>query len=319
MNTQLFRGLLDRCEVFEWPRFEQLVNQYADAYEFKQSLSKPIVVYCTGNPWDMDQVCDFLRSSHSNDIVQTVLVNDVETVRRHPDLKLCHFPATGIGMVEELRQKLWSGEISWDHRTHLVSCLNHQTKAHRLRLAQRLHSQNLVDRLYFSFAGYASPFVTQAGFEAEEWFHQNRTRFPIMANEWDPVRNDWDPFSPGFSDTYLNICTESSMENFCPTEKTWKHIIAGCLSITLASPLFCAKMRDIGFALEFDGIPIGPIDQHPNWAQRVDLAVDLLSDILDHIPDIWHLNLPKLKHNHEIMESGIWTKPFYDNLKSHMV
>jgi hypothetical protein len=97
--------------------------------------------------------------------------------------------------------------------------------------------------------------------------------------------------------------TETYVEDFLPTEKVVKPLLAGCLIMPVSSQHYVKKLERMGFDLQFDGIDYTLYDNLPTWQQRADRVVALANKLYPNLEDIWHANIGRLKHNRNLFFS----------------
>ena len=139
----------------------------------------------------------------------------------------------------------------------------------------------------------------------ESWLHDEFPRLPRQIEEYDNQDNKYDNWvkSVAFSETYANIVTETYVEDFLPTEKVVKPLLAGCLIMPVSSRSYMKKLESMGFDLQFEGIDYTVYDDLPTWIERADQVAHLANVLYPNFEDIWQANIGRLKHNRNLFFS----------------
>jgi hypothetical protein len=140
----------------------------------------------------------------------------------------------------------------------------------------------------------------------EQWLTNEFPNLPRQIEEHDNTDNKYDNWvtSVAFSGSYANIVTDTYVDDFVPTEKVVKPLLAGCLFMPISSQGYMKKLERMGFDLKFQGIDYNIYDNLPTWQQRADAVVNLANEIYPDIKDIWHANIDRLKHNRSLFFSS---------------
>ena len=142
------------------------------------------------------------------------------------------------------------------------------------------------------------------GDEVFEFYHQEAAvlpRSPDPTYNWEASKH-YQVKQAGFVDSYFNIVSETSEEVFCPTEKTYKPLQAGCLITAAASVNHLGKVAKLGFDFNYHGVDQN-YETDADWKQRIAKMIVMIDQIYDSIPQLWQINLPRIRHNQELFHS----------------
>lgn len=258
------------------------------------------------------------------------MVSCHEMVEQYRHLNFRYFPyfiAEGIAQTKT-QNELENPIVNFEHRTNILSCVNRFARFHRLYTFYRICQQPNLKDIKFSFTRLETLFPDENGIlqptdltldqmldvarlhnyyteDFELWLREIFPRLPIQIEEQDNRDNKYDNWvkSVAFSETYANIVTETYVEDFLPTEKVVKPLLAGCLIMPISSRHYVKKLERMGFDLQFEGIDYTLYDNLPTWQERADRVVLLANELYPNLKDIWHLNSSRLKHNRELFFS----------------
>jgi hypothetical protein len=196
-----------------------------------------------------------------------------------------------------------------------ISCLNRFPKQHRLYTYSKLVKKN-----YNSLLSCWHPNIDP------------NTKQPINLNLNDDVKNEvgdltnffkevdigWNEndhgfLHPAFTDSYLNIVTESSTGVTFFTEKTCKPLVAGQLFLQVNGKNGINKLQQLGIeCFDFD-----EYDNDNYFIDRIDKMLNFLDKIYNDLPDIYNENLPKIKYNQEYLLSQTFRNRLLAPLLEH--
>jgi hypothetical protein len=103
---------------------------------------------------------------------------------------------------------------------------------------------------------------------------------------------------PAFSNSYLNIITETSYELICLSEKTFKPLISGQLFTFSSAPYSLAALKELGFET-FDNIINSDYDSKLNMYDRVDYMINEITSLYQNIESLYFENKEKIRFNQE--------------------
>jgi hypothetical protein len=121
----------------------------------------------------------------------------------------------------------------------------------------------------------------------EQWYSikDNFTdRNDIISN----IRIDADIHHPAFSDSYINLVSETTVDGLFVSEKTWKPIASGQLFLIIGGRSTVAYLKDFGVDVFDDVIDHKYYDNEPDWQTRIHKIHNLIEDLLSQ--DLYVLN-----------------------------
>lgn len=137
---------------------------------------------------------------------------------------------------------------------------------------------------------------------------------------WDPKinSNDHSWIHPAFSDTYLNVVTESVVDpGIYFSEKTFKPLAAGQLFVVLGNKNSVRQLSQYGIECFFKDLDNHNYETSDCWIERANQLLALLDSIYYNIEDIYWQNIREIKHNQEWVLSDAFRKlcekPLRDN------
>ena len=298
------------------------------------SGKKSIVIDAASDPWNPEEVKNFLKDCNFSKAISAVLVNEKSFAEKNQNLNFRFFPIWayryacrgrqgGVGSIDNIFLK---------KRNYKVSCLNRIPKLHRLYTYYWLKQLSWSNEVYLSFHGTifedssARTELTlekinqQLGSTVADFFSTQADSFPIK-NQQD---YNWgeqyihEVNAPAYIDCYSNLCTESSVNYYCPTEKTFKCIIAGNLIFPVASCGFVTELLDRGLDINFQGLNLKKLDLTINWKSRITDVLNQLDRVYSNLEDIWIHNKKSLINNREILVNGQLENNLLKNIQDHI-
>lgn len=258
------------------------------------------------------------------------MTGDHEIVERYKHLNFRYFPyfmAEGIAQVKTANE-LENPNITFGPRNNILSFVNRFARFHRVYAFYKLSKQPNLAQAKVSFTRLETTFPDENGLlhpvnlsldqmldvarrenyystDFEAWLTDEFPRLPRQIEEYDNTDNKYDNWvkSVAFSGSYANIVTDTYVDDFVPTEKVVKPLLAGCLFMPISSRGYMHKLERMGFDLAFDGIDYSVYDNLPTWQERADAVVELANNIYPYIEDIWHRNINRLTHNRNLFFS----------------
>ena len=304
-----------------WYDVRNHLRHYKNAHQLNQDLhqaaqGRPIILDAASDPVEHQELIDTIQTANLADIAVT-LVNDIDQRHRLTNLNLRYFPKwILVTMAKFHRTDLQLPPTLWQHRTHALSCMNRLVRKHRFYTWFLIQQRSWFKDVYRSFGSFGSCPRNSVGEYVQlddmnnvlpadcfQWFVENMHQFPITSDpNFDWFNNQHDHLCPAFVDSYANIVTETSVEVFCPTEKTTKCLQTGTLMFPVASADYLSKLAAMGFAVDFEGIDY-TWDNLPNWQVRAQLCVQQVDTVFDNLQQIWQQNIPRLQHNQNLFRS----------------
>lgn len=257
------------------------------------------------------------------------LVSCPEIASSYQQLNFRYFPyfmAEGIAQTK-ICDDLINPEINFESRSNRLSCVNRFARYHRVYTLFLLCQQPNLVQAQFSFTSLETKLPDGNGVlhpvnltidellevakqreyctpEFESWLRNDYPRWPRKIETYEPTTsNDTILNCLAFGDSYANIVTETYVDDFLPTEKVVKPLLAGCLFMPVASANYMKKLELMGFDLQFQGLDYQHYDTLPTWKQRAEKVVEMANKLYPDFDDIWHENLDRLKHNRSLFFS----------------
>jgi hypothetical protein len=205
-------------------------------------------------------------------------------------------------------------------RQHRVSCLNRNPTAFRLYLYYQLLQRHYGQDVMLSMHGLTCPYSQEQmtldhprfndiPADAKHWLQQHslvREAYPgDNGNNFDEPGNPGDHnwLHPAFSDTYLNIITESGVSTGFYSEKTFKPLAAGQLFFMVADANSTRGLQRMGFETFDEDFNAHSYEQAPSFVTRIDDMIALLDSKYDQIEELYFKNQTAIKHNQEYVLS----------------
>lgn len=313
-------------------KFSELLDFYKSPEKIPYYKGKKsIVIDAASDPWDLDWVKDIAARCCPSGVVSAILINDKVFADQNQHLNFRFFPVWGYRYCQWIQQYS-NRDFFSNPRATRVSCLNRIPRLHRAYTYYLLNQLPWNKDVFLSFYGLQAGnhlnanFVelslnyieTELGAEVANFFATQLEKFPITCQSnynWD---NCHDAATDAYTNCYSNICTESSHDNFCPTEKTFKCIASGTLIFPVACPNFVSLLTHLGLDINYTGMNLTAIDSITDWKTRTKLTIDLLDQLYYNIEDIWRLNLNQLQDNQQVLQSRQLESTILKNIKDHL-
>jgi hypothetical protein len=110
--------------------------------------------------------------------------------------------------------------------------------------------------------------------------------------------NDHDFDHPAFTNSYLNITTETRVSQQLFTEKTAKTLAAGQLFLQVNGADSINSLRSLGLET-FDNVLDNSYDLLPNFTDRIDKMFQTLDAVESDLEQIYNDNLSAIRYNQE--------------------
>lgn len=94
------------------------------------------------------------------------------------------------------------------------------------------------------------------------------------------IREDWDISHPAYTDSYINLVTETDMSNAFVTEKTWKPVASAQLFLIVGHRNAVAHLRSLGVDTFDDIVDHDYYDNEPDWQIRIQKIHQVLDKLL---------------------------------------
>jgi len=290
---------------------------------------KSIVIDAASDPWGLAWIKDIVAPYQESGIISAILINDKKFAEKNQNFNFRFFPVWAYRCAA-LAQQYQSIDFFSHRRTHNVSCLNRMPKIDRAYIYYLLNQLSWHNEIFLSFAGLT---VTNGGNQGKitvedientlgsavaEFFIKEFPRFPLSSENNYQQTNCHRFDSPAYMDCYSNLCTETSITTFCPTEKIFKCIVSGTLIFPMASQNFVKSLNDLGLDIDYAGLNLSTVDSIEDWRSRARATVDLVNQHYNDIQDIWHNNRDRLRFNQQVLVSKKIDEIILPNVQDHL-
>lgn len=193
--------------------------------------------------------------------------------------------------------------INLDKRAFKVSCLNRIPRAHKFYTYLKLLELSYTDML-LSFNGVRDS-NTNSDIDPNDfnYFGDLYTRFPnvplykesmVGDTTWN---NDLGIAHPAFSNTYLNVVTETNHLYSFYSEKICKPLASGQLFLVSGGQNSLSGLRYLGFDC-FDDLFCGhSYDKDSDYICRIDGMITQLDGVYTDIESLYHANINRVADN----------------------
>jgi len=255
---------------------------------------------------------NFTESDVIHKIANSMVHCDIPGLLLSPDPnintdKIKYFPIFACyGMT------VWNRTIVMDQRrNYLYSCLNRNPHLHRiinwlslrdvpngLWSIYNLPQNNILER-----TDYTADFIDQ--------WSQEKQKLSVDCS------NDLSCNHPAFTQSYINIVTETVMRNTVfVSEKTWKPVAAGQLFLVVGCVGTIAYLRNIGVDV-FDDIVDHSYDSEPDWFKRIQaLQLSFKKLVSQDIDSIWKQTLHRRQKNQTNFFNGMFVDPYVTEINN---
>lgn len=224
--------------------------------------------------------------------------------------------------LENYRAKTVSHpRIPIDIRKNKLSCLNRMYRPHRAYFIFWLRERSYF---YDSVITHKDKVCAYTGNQIDplthDWFTREFDKDQRVLLQranldfedvWDPRinANDHSWSHPAFSDTYLNVVTESVVDpGLYFSEKTFKPLAAGQLFVILGNKNSVRQLSQYGIECFFEDLDNHSYETSDCWIERANRLLALLDEIYHNIEDIYWQNIREIKHNQEWVLSNSFRK-----------
>lgn len=123
---------------------------------------------------------------------------------------------------------------------------------------------------------------------------------PLVADATDPQIEILNIDNKAFCDSYVNIFTESDYPKPIVTEKSIKPFLSGQFFAVLGHPSAYTHLKELGFDLLED---ILPMPQHSSFRQQAQELVEATNTLLPNINLVWDQTYERRLHNYKLARS----------------
>ena len=194
-------------------------------------------------------------------------------------------------------------------RNYNISCLNRFPFSHKVYTFYQLLKNNLItDKSLVSCNGLKDPYNLQRQMTMMDlWDIPTKIKDELASinlyRECMPLDNKWNNdhsiTHPAFSDTYLNIITESTYCTSFYTEKTCKPLASGQLFLSANGPSSLKTLRHYGFDCFDNVFSAHDYEEDLNFITRIDKMINVLINLYPNIEQIYHDSLDRIMYNRE--------------------
>jgi hypothetical protein len=332
LSTSYFRDfeLFKEYLYLNAGNFSNLISHYHLPENIPQFQGKKsIVIDASSDPCSLDWVKTLIESHNKSGVISAVLINDKKFADQHQQENFRFFPVWAYRYANQ-SQQYQSRDFFSPQRNYKVSCLNRMPKLERAYTYYLLNQKTWRDEIFLSFAGLTidnnnnqgqltvKEIEKNLGATVAEFFINELAKFPLSSEKEYQWTNCHRADSPAYTTCYSNLCTETGVSMFCPTEKTFKCIVSGTLIFPMANCGFLSALNDLGLDINYQGLNLDTIDSIQDWKSRARALVDLLDLRYQHIEDIWHNNRDQLQHNQQILMSKKIDDIILPNVQDHI-
>ena len=311
-------------------------SEFLDFYKSPDKIpyykgKKSIVVDAASDPWDLNWVKDIAIRCKSSGVVSAFLINDKLFADDNQDLNFRFFPVWGYRYCQWIQQYS-NKDFFRSSRTTRVSCLNRIPRLHRAYTYYLLNQLPWRNDIFLSFYGLQagneinsnsvelslSYIESELGPTVANFFANQLEKFPISRQidyDWSNCHN---AATTPYANCYSNICTESSYDTFCPTEKTFKCIATGTLIFPISCPNFVSLLTYLGLDIDYVGMNLSTVDSITDWKMRTQMTIDLLDQMYYNIEDVWADSRTQLQYNQQVLQSKQLENTILKNIQDHL-
>ena len=212
-------------------------------------------------------------------------------------------------------------------RNYLVSCLNRNCFPHKIYTYLQFLKREYISKSAVSFSNSycvdaqltpldfsKSPFVDDLPKDIIDEA-KKLSLYREIPNDNEGWSNDHSLDNLGFTDSYLNITTETRHRYSLFTEKTAKTLAAGQLFLQVNGPRSLDGLRTLGLNT-FDSVFNNhEYDNQTNFMSRIDGMFKILDTIVPNLEDIYHSNISEIKDNRDYFLSESFRIRMEKNLR----
>lgn len=206
-------------------------------------------------------------------------------------------------------------EINFGKRTTSVSCLNRIPRAHKFYTYLRLLEKSYKDDILLSFNGIRDANtnndidpndVTYFGEIYKQFSHVPLYKESAVTDtQWG---NDIGISHPAFSDSYLNIVTETNQVRCFYSEKTAKPLASGQMFLMVNGKDSIPGLKSMGFDTYDDILDSHSYDNDNNYMIRIDKMLATLDRLYDVMEQVYLENTNRLQANQQYFVSDTFRK-----------
>lgn len=175
------------------------------------------------------------------------------------------------------------------NREYYVSCLNRRPLNHRAYLITKLYNHEFVNNknyiTFFNQNPYTKKLISEQDYYINQLPNPIKQQFidliPLLPFNHDAEyqgSNDTSFNHNAYSNSYINIVTESEVECRWFSEKVMKPLATGQMFLLAAGQHSVNDLRLLGFDMFDDIIDHSRYDSLDSWTDRLDVILDLLTE-----------------------------------------
>jgi hypothetical protein len=246
---------------------------------------------------------EFCDHADKNNLNIVILIGNATCHQQRPQIiyypywyHRCRSPGWFSKKIHKKNKK----NIDSIEKTHKISCLNGNPRWHRIYNYLLLKTKPYFDEFLFSMhlpvdqdkileLTWNPPYQHVIPQELLQQWNSIKNEFlPKNQMKLYKVRSDADIYHPAYTDSYINLVTETTMDGLFVTEKTWKPIASGQFFLIVGSQHTISYLKDFGVDTFDDIIDHKYYDSEPDWQQRIHKVHEIIEDLL--LQDIVALN-----------------------------
>ena len=240
-------------------------------------------------------LCDYADEHNLNVII---LVGDIA---RHPQRsQIVYYPYWYHRTKNNFFSKnQYQENIKSINKTYKISCLNGNPRWHRIYNYLLLKDKKYFNEFLFSmhlpasddhkmYSDWSVPDDYTIPEKLLEQWYSIKDKFFNKTDIKSFTRVDVDNQHAAYTDSYINLVTETTMDGLFVTEKTWKPIASGQLFLIIGGKSTVSYLKDFGVDVFDDIIDHKYYDDEPDWQTRIHKIHNLIEDLLSQ--DLYVLN-----------------------------
>jgi hypothetical protein len=312
-------------------QFFKLLEEYGTADNIPgYSNKRTIVIDNASDPWGSSWIRPMVENTKPG-VITAILCPDKKFVDENPDLNLRFFPVWVYRYTQQAQQYRYINFFD-KPRDHTVSCLNRMPKIPRIYTYFLLRQLDWHEKILLSFYGltvdhtdekFLGPpqkitlqqIYDELGPSVGDFFEKEIARFPLTWQTDYQWTNCHSADTEAFANCYANVCTETAIEAFLPTEKILKCITSGMLIFPVACKNFLKLMMNLELDINYPGLDLEHIDTIADWRLRTLAMVQRLDQLHNQIPDLWNQNRHQLQDNQQKIVGGQISDKIFKNIE----
>lgn len=291
----------DRYVIYNF----SFIDQYLDRFDQVKNLvpGAQVIINAYNDPYNYTHISNRIRANGLQNQC-TILIGDLELAHEYRDMGFRYFGFFWHWWYSWYYQLPVAGappmiiQPDWRNRAHRLSCLNRNPSYSRFVTMYELQQQSWFDQVYSSFGNVDLLDYLRLDHDVRTWFYNNADRFPFSHQPNYQGDNCWAVNVPAYAHSYANLITETYSSFILLSEKTIKPLVAGNLVFLAAASGAAKQLRLMQFDIDFEGVDLS-YDTVPDCRARITAMVKEIDRVYQHLPDMWHANLHRLKHNRD--------------------